>query len=91
MNKIKSQLNNKTTHIIWDESNNFTRIESVEHLKNDYASKKEKLNYKETFIKSLEELKQKIYKIRFKRHGFPSDSIIQVTIKIDKIIWNKGY
>jgi hypothetical protein len=30
MNKIKSQLNcNKTTHIIWDESNNFTRIESV--------------------------------------------------------------
>jgi hypothetical protein len=62
MNKIKSQLNcNKTTHIIWDESNNFTRIESVGTFKNDYASfTKEKLNYKETFIKSLEELKQNI-------------------------------
>ena len=98
MNKIYSQLNcNKTIHIVWDESNNFARIESVGTFKNDYVSfaitKGKKLNYKEAFKKSLEELNKK-HKTKFvfkERHGFPSDSIIQVTIKIDKIIWNKGF
>ncbi|WP_338732143.1 hypothetical protein [Mangrovimonas cancribranchiae] len=96
MNKIKSQIDcNKTIHIVWDESSNLIRIESIGTYKNGYASftKGKKLDYKETFKKSLEELNKK-YKTKFifrESHGFPSDSVIQVTIKIDQIVWNKGF
>jgi len=96
MNKLQSQLKcNKTIHIVWDESSTFIQIEAVGTFKNDYATftKGKKLNLKEIFIQSLEGL-NKEYKTKFilkKQLGFPSDSIIQVTVKIDKIVWNKGY
>jgi len=96
INKMKAQLNcNKTVYIVWDESNNLAGIEAVGTFKNDYATftKGKRPNYKEIFIESLEALnkKQKTKFILKKNLVFPTDSIIQVTVKIDKIIWNKGY
>ncbi|MEP0265041.1 hypothetical protein [Dokdonia sp.] len=85
----------KAIHFVWDESSNFVRIESEGTFKNDYfsLSKGKKLNYKSIFKESLEELSKKTNtKLILKNsHSFPSDSIIQVTVKIENIIWNKGF
>ncbi len=59
--------------------------------KDGYASffKGKKLDYKQIFIESIEELNGNYsYK---ENHGFPSESIIQVTVKLEKIIWNMNF
>lgn len=96
MNSFKSKLNcNKTVHFIWDNANNLVKIESIGTYKNDYASfsKGKKIDYKAKFKESLEALNKK-YKTKLilvDNHSFPSDSIIQVTVTIDKLVWNKGF
>lgn len=96
ISSIKSQIKcNKTIHFVWDKSSDLIKIETQGTFKNEYASftKRKKLDYKKIFIESLENLNKK-YKTKLfikKSHGFPSDTIIQVTIKIDEIIWNKGF
>ncbi|WP_339848529.1 hypothetical protein [uncultured Dokdonia sp.] len=86
---------NKTVHFVWDESSNFTRIQSQGTFKNDYfsLSKGKKLNYRSIFAESLKELGKKTNaKLLLKNsHTFPSDSIIQVTVKIENIVWHKGF
>jgi len=96
MNKIISQLNcTKTIYITWDDSNDLSQIESVGTFKNDYASFTigKRLNYKEIFIESIGELNKKHHTkfVLRDRPAFATDSIIQVKVKIDKIVWNKGF
>lgn len=96
MRSLESQLNcNKTVHFIWDNSSDFVEIESKGIYKGDYISfsNGKRPNYKKTFMKSLDKLNKKhVTKLVLKEaHGFPLDSVIQVTVKIDEIIWNKGF
>lgn len=93
---LKSQVTcDKTIHIVLDPENKFTRIESRGTSKNNYISfsKPKRINYTSILKTSLEKINKK-HKIRFiykSNHGFPSDSIVQATLKMDKIVWNKGF
>ncbi len=94
--KLSSQINcNNTVHFVWDNDGNLAKTEKRGMHKDSYATffKGKKLDYKQIFIESVEELNgnyigKYIYK---ENHGFPSDSIIQVTVKLEKIIWNMGF
>jgi len=93
---LKSQVTcDKIIHIVLDPENKFTRIESRGTSKNNYISfsKSKRINYTSILKTSLEKINKK-HKTRFiykSNHGFPSDSIVQVTLKMDKIVWNKGF
>jgi len=87
---MTSQLKcNKNIHFVFDEESKFAKIE----WKGDYiAIGKTKLNYKKAFRESIEELDiESQAKLEYKDAlGFPSDSIIQVVVRIEKIDWGFG-
>ncbi|MEP3209744.1 MAG: hypothetical protein ABJN95_11165 [Maribacter sp.] len=87
---MASQLNcNKTIHFVFDEESKFAKIE----WKGDYISfGKAKLDYKKAFRESIEELNMESNaKLKYKNAlGFPSDSIIQVVVRIEKVVWGFG-
>lgn len=90
VNKLASQLNcNKTIHFVFDDESKFAKIEYI----GDHFGNSEYPDYKRTFIESVEELdKESLAKMEYKDAlGFPSDSIIQVTVRIEKIVWDFGF
>jgi hypothetical protein len=89
VNKLASQLNcNKTIHFVFDDESKFVKIE----YKGDYSGNSEYPDYKMTFRESVEELdKESPANVEYRDAlGFPSDSIIQVTVRIKKIVWDFG-
>jgi len=96
MSQLYSSLDcKKDIHLIWDSESNFVKIQTIGDYKNDYAGfgKGKKLNYTEIFKNFVDDFnrKNKTKMTIVKSHGFPDDDIIQATIKIDKIIWDKGF
>src|SRR5690606_6611757 len=94
--KLSSQLDcSKRIYLVWDDESNLAKSEKIGNHKDSYASywKVKKLNHKEIFIKSLKEFNEKhegeyIYT---ENRGFPSDSIIQVSVRLEKIVWDMGF
>lgn len=87
INRLAEQLEcDKAYHFVFDDASNFTKIE---YIGEPTIGNSEYPNYKESFRKSIEQLNKStsaklVYKEAF---GFPSDSIIQVRVRIEKIIW----
>ncbi len=90
VDKNTAQLNcNKTIHFVFDDESKFAKIEYV----GETLGNSEYPDYKKTFEKSVEELAEYSQaNLEYKDAlGFPSDSIIQVTVRIKKIVWNFGF
>ncbi|MGB6152647.1 MAG: hypothetical protein WBG48_11700 [Pricia sp.] len=90
VNKLASQLNcNETIHFVFDEESKFAKIK---YNGNHFGNSKYP-DYKKTFKESVEELDKKSpAKMEYKdAHSFPSDSVVQVTVRIKKIVWNFGF
>lgn len=94
--QLSSTINcEKKVYFVWDDESNLAKLEKRGAYKDSYASfwKGKKLNYKEIFIQSINELNRKhngnfIYT---ENPGFPSDSVILVSVKLEKEIWNMGF
>lgn len=87
INKLASELNcNKSIEFVFDEQSNFVKI--VKTGPNIGESKVP--NYESTFVAAVKDLQKSTNnKLSVKNaFGFPTDSIVRVVVKIEKIQWN---
>lgn len=87
INKEASKIRcNKTVHFIFDEASNFAKIE---YFGKETIGDSPYPNYKNTFKNSIIELnKITNAEIEFKQKlGLPTKSVMQVIMKIEKIVW----
>ncbi len=94
--QLSSQVNcDKKVYFVWDNESNLAKFEKRGNYKDSYASfwKGKKLNYKDIFIVSISEInrKNKGNFIYTENPGFPSDSVIIVSVKLKKEVWNMGF
>jgi len=90
VNKLTSQLNcNKTVHFVFDEASNFVKIE----YKGEHIGKSKYPDYKKTFRESVEELNRNSQATLINKEaiGIPMDSITQVSVRIEKIVWDFNF
>ncbi len=86
VNKLASELDcNKTIHFVFDRESKFAKVEYLGSPSGDSPYP----DYVKSFRASVEELdRDSKMKLRYKDAlGFPSDSITQVTVKIERIVW----
>lgn len=90
--QLSSQINcSKKIYFIWDDKSNYFKTEKTGNF--NYLVKGKKRNHKEIFINSINKINKK-YKgdYLYSEHpGFPSDSVILVSVKLEKIVWNMGF
>ncbi|WP_435135245.1 hypothetical protein [Formosa sp. A9] len=92
--KLSSQIDcKKTIYFIWDDESNALQSQTTGNYKLGYTFRNIDINLKELFIESVEKLNED-YKgtyIYGKYNGFPPDSIIQVRVKLEKLVWHLNY
>ncbi|WP_157492114.1 hypothetical protein [Mangrovimonas sp. ST2L15] len=94
--KLSTQLNcSKKICFVWDDNSNFVKYIKKGNHKDSYASfwKGKKLNHKEIFIKSVKEFNDKYEGEYFysENYDFSKDSIIHVSVRLEKVIFNIGF
>lgn len=92
--KLSPQVNcNKTIYFIWDDESNVYKSEKRGNYIEGYSFRQIDIDYKEIFIESIEKLNED-YKGNYiygKYSGFPSDSVIQVHVKLEKLVWRLNF
>lgn len=82
VNKLASKLNcNKPVHFVFDKESKFVKVE----YNGAYPGTTPYPDYEESFKELERDSNMKL--LNKDALGFPSDSIIQVTVKIESIVW----
>ncbi len=90
--KLSSQINcSKKIYFVWDVESNYFKVEKTGNF--NYLGKGKKRNHKEMFINTINKINKKYEGDYFysEHQEFPSDSIILVSVKLEKIVWNMGF
>ncbi|WP_299214646.1 hypothetical protein [uncultured Aquimarina sp.] len=92
--KLASQVEcKKTIYFIWDDESNVFQSEKRGNYKEGYTFRNIDIDYKELFIESIEKINndyEGTY-IYGKYSGFPSDSVIEVRVKLEKLVWHLNF
>ncbi|WP_299229697.1 hypothetical protein [uncultured Psychroserpens sp.] len=92
INELSSQINcQKRIYFVWDDESNYAKYSKNGNFNN--LVKRKNLNIKDLFISTIKRLNKKhegeyIYSEYI---GFPSDSVIYVKVKLEKVNWNMGF
>ncbi|MBR9847315.1 MAG: hypothetical protein GYB35_14975 [Algicola sp.] len=92
INELSSQINcKKKIYFVWDDESNYAKFDRTGNF--NYLGKGKKPNLKEIFINTINDI-NKNYEGDYtyaEHRGFPSDSVIFVTVKLKKVIWDMGF